>query len=322
MSIQSLAQALTYRDSQRAQAKACIGIDGMSGGGKSGLALAIAYILADKDWQKTYALDTENKSLDLFDGLRLHTGDPILPFKKLDLLPIHGYAPRNYVMCKENAIKAGALSWVCDSASHMWQMEGGVLQRVDELARANKSTNKFNAWGTDEIVAEKNAIYNVIRDDRIHIISTIRTKRKHAMTTVDGKTTVISLGEQDVFMPDFDFEFDLLLRMESPGNMNGTAPIATVTKTRYAIFQQGESYEFNEPLLMQLKAYLAEGADPEELKEQQRQELIIVITKILDTDVSKATMFPLIKEQHGLKDTKLADMKLSDMKTIFGILVN
>lgn len=326
MANQNLTQVLQYRDAKREQAKACIGIDGMSGTGKSGLALTMGYMLADKDWQKTFVVDTENKSLDLFQGLRLHTGDTITSFKKLDLLPSYGYAPSNYLMCKENAIKAGAKAWIADSASHMWQMEGGVLQLVEEVTKANakKDTkgNKFNAWGTDEVIAEKNAIYNVVRDSRLHVISTIRTKRKHAMTTVDGKTQIISLGEQDVFMPDFDFEFDLLLRMVRAGTPDGAPPVAEVTKTRYAIFKAGEVYEFTESLLLQLKSYLAEGADPEQLKEQQRQELIVVITNILNTNTSKATMFPILKEQIGVKDKALADLPLDTVRTLLGILIN
>lgn len=323
MANEQLADALQYRDATRQQAKACIGIDGMSGTGKSGLALAMGFILADKDWKKTYAVDTEKKSLDLFQGLRLHTGDPIPTFKKLDLLPSYGYAPSNYTLCKENAIKAGAASWIADSASHMWVMEGGVLQRVDELNSANAKINKFNAWGTDEIKAEKNAIFSVIRDDRVHVISTIRTKRKYTQGTDErGKSVIISLGEQDMFVPDIDFEFDLLLRMVSPGSVDGKPPVAEVVKSRYVIFKQGETYEFTEALLLQLKAYLAEGADPAILREQQRQELILVTTNLLNSNQSKATMFPLLKEQLGVKDTPLVDLPLDTVRTLYGLLIS
>lgn len=323
MANQDLAKALQYRDATRQQAKACIGIDGMSGMGKSGLALAMGFILADKDWQKTYAVDTENKSLDLFQGLRLHTGDAILPFKKLDLLASYGYAPSNYLLCKENAIRSGAKAWIDDSASHMWTMEGGILQRVDELNKTNAKLNKFNAWGTDEIINERNAVFRVIRDSRIHVISTIRTKRKYTQgTDENGKTAILSLGEQDMFMPDIDFEFDLLLRMVSPGSIDGAPPAAEVIKTRYAIFKKGETYEFTENLLMQLKAYLAEGADPAQLLEQQRQEIIAAIKEIVDSNPSKKTMYPILKEQLGLKDMELDKMPLENVKTLFGVLVS
>jgi len=323
MANQDLAKALQYRDASRTQAKACIGISGMSGSGKSGLALAIGYILAGKDWQKTFAVDTESKSLDLFHNLQLHIGDTISPFKKLDLLPSYGYAPSNYLLCKENAINAGAEAWIADSASHMWTMEGGILQRVTALEKANSKLNKFNAWGTDEIMSEKNAIFNVIRDNRLHVISTIRTKRKYTQGNDDkGKTIIISLGEQDMFMPDIDFEFDLLLRMVSPGSVDGEPPVAEVVKTRYVIFKKGETYQFTEKLISQLKAYLEEGVDPAVLQEEQRQELIGVITNICETNVSKKTMYPVLKEQLGVKDTALTELPLDTVRTLLSMLIN
>ena len=322
MANQALTNVLNFRDATRQQAKACIVIQGLSGKGKSGLALAIGYHLAKKDWQKVYGVDTENKSLDLFEGLQLHTGDKIQPFKKLDLLPTHGYAPSNYLLCKENAKKAGGEVFIADSLTHMWQMSGGVLQRVTALEKANKNVNKFSAWGTDEIIDEKNAIYDVVRDSNIHVISTVRIKEKHEMVTVDGKMAVKSIGEQQIFMPDFKYEPDLVLDMERAGNPNGTTPAARVLKSRYAIFVEGETYDFTEGLIQQLVAYLEEGADPAVLQEQQRVELITAVQAILDKDVSKQTMYPILKEQQGLKDVKLTDMTLAQVRTILGILIN
>ena len=314
----ALEKVLQFRDATRAQAKACIVIQGLSGKGKSGLALAIGYALANKDWSKVYAVDTENKSLDLFEGLQLHTGDKIAPFKKLDLLPSHGYAPSNYLMCKANAIKAGGEVFIADSITHMWQMAGGILQRVTALEKANSKVNKYTAWGTDEIVDEKNAIYDVVRDSNIHVISTVRVKEKHEF--VGGE--VKSLGEQQIFMPDFKYEPDLVLDMVRAGNPNGTTPAARVVKSRYAIFIEGETYDFTEGLISQLVAYLAEGADPVVLKEEQRQELIVAVTELLDNDSSKATMFPILKEQLGVKDVALIDLPLDVIRTLLGILIN
>ena len=51
-----------FRKATRVQCKLSCAIEGLSGSGKSGLALAIARAFAD--WDKIYAVDTENKSLD------------------------------------------------------------------------------------------------------------------------------------------------------------------------------------------------------------------------------------------------------------------
>jgi hypothetical protein len=323
MANENLAKVLQFRDATRTQAKACIVIEGLSGKGKSGLALLMGYMLADKDWTKEFAVDTENKSLDLYTGLRLNTGETVAPFKKVDLLPSHGYAPSNYLLCKENAINAGAKVIINDSITHMWQMAGGVLQQVTALEQANKNVNKYTAWGQKAIIEEKNAIYDVVRDSRIHVISTVRIKEKHEVVKdADGKTAIQSLGEQEIFMPDFKYEPDLVLRMVSPGSAKGTPPAAEVIKTRYAIFEVGETYSFTEDLLGQLKAYLEEGADPAELLEAQRLELVKVANEILNSNPSKATMFPILKKDFGLEDMKLADMTLDQVRMILGILVN
>ena len=55
-------------DATRLQCKASIMIEGLSGKGKTGLALLIARGLAS-DWSKIVHTDTENKSARLFVGL-------------------------------------------------------------------------------------------------------------------------------------------------------------------------------------------------------------------------------------------------------------
>ena len=57
--------ATQFRKAQRQKVKASIMIEGLQGSGKSGLALAIASVLASSQ-DKIFAIDTENKSLDLF----------------------------------------------------------------------------------------------------------------------------------------------------------------------------------------------------------------------------------------------------------------
>jgi hypothetical protein len=138
----------------------------------------------------------------------------------------------------------------------------------------------------------------------------------------DGKTQIKSLGEQQIFMPDFKFEPDLVLRMVAPGNGKGTPPVAEVIKSRYVILEAGETYSFTDSLIQQLKEYLSEGADPAVMLEQQRLELVQAITEICNDNVSKQTMLPMLKEQLGLKDVKLADMKLEQVRTLLGILIN
>ena len=312
-----------WRDAVRQQAKASIVIEGLSGTGKSGLALAIANVLSDKDWDTVFAVDTENKSLDLFQGLTLHLGETIPTFKKLDLLPLNGYAPTNYLACKESAKKAGAKVLIQDSISHMWTGRGGILDLVGQAKAEDRYMDNYRVWGLPHIYKEKNAVFDTVRDADVHIISTVRVKEKHEFVTgADGKRELKSLGEQEIQMPDLKYEPDLVLSMREPGSMNGTAPVAKVLKTRYAIFQKGETYEFTESLIQQLKQYLDEGADPEILKEQQRVEYIETITGILDSNPSSKTIFPSLKEQIGKKDVPLKELKLEDVRLLYSMLIS
>lgn len=316
-----MSEIFNFRDATRQQAKASILIEALTGKGKSGLALLLGYYLAGEDWQKVFGVDTENKSLDLFQGIRFSNGIECTPFKKLDLLPAHGYQPTNYLRCKDTAINNGGAVLINDSITHMWQREGGVLELVSQKEKANKSYNKYSAWGDDDVIREKQAIYNVVRDSRIHVISTVRVKEKFDMVTVDGRTQLKSLGEQELQMPDLKYEPDLVLHMLRAGNSNGTTPKALVIKSRYAIFQEGVEYEFTEVLCKQLRDYLAEGVDPAILLEAQRQDLIKGITAILDENTSKRTMFPMLKEQQGQKDVALADLPLRVLQTLIGALL-
>ena len=322
MANSNLNGVLSFRDATRQQAKASILIEGLSGRGKSGLALMLAYALAGKDWKKVYAIDTENRSLDLFEGLTMSDGTKCAPFKKVDLLPSHGYAPSNYLMCKENAINVGGAVMINDSITHMWQQEGGVLDLVTQVqTKDSKRYNNYTAWGAPEVKAEKKAIYSVVRDSRIHVISTVRVKEKFDMVTENGKTALQSLGEQEQQMPDLKYEPDLVLHMLHPGAMNGTPPTAKVIKSRYAILQEGEIYQFTEAIIQSLVDYLNKGTDPAELLEAQRQDYINTIKNILESDASKKTMFPILKEQQGFKDVKLVDLPLDALQTLLGILL-
>lgn len=307
----------TFRDATRSQAKASVVIGGLSGRGKSGLALTMGFVLADGDWEAVAALDTENRSLDLFEGIASHMGIPFKPFKKFDLLRTHGYRPTHYIAGKEAAIEMGAKVYIQDSITHAWIGQGGVLDLVNKKESANSSLNKYSAWGEAEVSNEKNSIYEMIRDPGIHMISTVRMKEKHDLK--DGK--VVSLGEQQIQMPDLKYEPDLVLQMESPGNTRGQAPKATIIKSRYAIFEEGETYEFTEQLLKDFKGYLAEGADPAVIQERQREEFISEVKYILDNSKSKQTVYHIFKEELGYKDIPLDELPLEAVRKVLSHLM-
>lgn len=306
--------ASTFRKAARQKLKASIMIEGLQGSGKSGLALLIAKALTS-DWDKIYAIDTENKSLDLFQGIKMNTGEPFGDFNKVDLTMDDGYAPSNYLALRDAAVSAGADVIIMDSISHMWNRKGGLLDLVAE-AQASGLDN-YRSWGTDKNRKEKELLSDLVRCSDAHIITTVRTKEKFGMEfdETKGKNKVVSLGEQQVQQDGLKYEPDLVLRMVSPGNMDGTNPVVEVLKSRYAILRTGDEYEITAELLGQLRGYLEEGIDPEEIFKAQREEVIKQIKEYCN-NATRKSVWKSLKEASGF-DGKLEDMPLDLMKELY-----
>lgn len=312
-----------FEDAQRVQCKASIEFEGLSGTGKSGAAILTAKILADEDWKSIYALDTENRSLRLLVGTPCSDGSKYGSFKVSELTADIGYAPSNYLAIREAAIQAGAKVFVQDSISHAWQYKGGVLDKVSEARTSgNKiyARDSYAAWGDAEVIAEKNKLLEMIRDERVHVISTVRVKEKMEYTKdAEGKTKLESLGEQQIQQADLKYEPDLVLHMLKPGsNRNGKIehPRVRVIKTRYAFLEKDEEYDWTPELIRQLKQYLEEGVDPETIFEQQRQEYIEGVKAII-SNPAKKNIAQVMKEDLGYKDVKLAEMPLQAIKQLY-----
>ena len=307
-----------FRKVERQKVKASIMIEGLQGTGKSGLALAIAKVLS-KDWSKIYAIDTENQSLDLFDGIKLSTGEDVKDFNKVDLTVDDGFAPSNYMKLREAAIADGAEVVIMDSISHMWNRKGGLLDKVSE-AQA-QGLDSYRSWGTDENRKEKELIFDLVRSPKAHIITTVRDKEKFGMEFDEtrGKNKVVSLGEQQVQQEGLKYEPDLVLRMVSAGAPDGTAPVAEVLKSRYTILRVGEEYEFTAELLEQLRQYLAEGVDPEVILKAQKEEVMKAIKEYCTTPARKS-IWKSLKESAGFEG-KLEDMPLETMKQLYRQLI-
>ena len=313
-----------FQEATREQSKASILIEGLSGKGKSGLALLLGYYLAGEDWSKVFDIDTENNSVNLFAGINSSAGVPFGQFKHGNFTPDLKYKPTNYLAFKEAALAAGAEVVINDSISHAWSYEGGILDRIAELKKVNKRYEKdsYAVWGDDEIMDEKQKLFQLFRDHRCHMIATVRVKEKmeYQFNESKGKNEMISLGEQEIMQADVKYEPDLVLHMVEPGRAYGnniSHPKAKVVKSRYVIFQEGEVYEFSPSLCKDLVAYLNEGISPAEIMEKQRKEYIENITQFLDTHQSKLNVWNVIKEDAGYKSVPLTELPLDVIKDLF-----
>lgn len=304
---------------KREQCKASILIEGLSGRGKSGLALILGKALADDQWEKVFAIDTENKSLNLYEGIKCSSGGVFENFKVANFTPDIKYKPSNYKAFRDAAIEAGAEVIIQDSISHAWSYEGGILDMVSDLKKTNQryQRDSYAAWGDETIVSEKMLLQQLFRDPHAHIISTVRVKEKMEYDKDEnGKTVLNSLGEQQIMQADVKYEPDLVLSMVEPGSATHP-PKARVVKSRYAILEVDMVYEFTEALCKQIKEYLEKGTAPEVLLEQQRVEYVKGVKDYLDAHPNAKPIWNELKKQAGLEQIKLQDMALNDLKVIF-----
>lgn len=312
----------SFRKAQRRQCKASILVEGLSGRGKTGLVLAIAHGLT-KDWSKIAAVDTENKSMDLYAGVKLHTGATVGEFMVGDLTADDGYKPSHYLAYRDAAIALGMEALLCDSISHMWQYKGSVLDMVTQAQRNDPRLNKYTAWGIPEVVNEKNIIMSLIRHPKLHCINAVRVKEKmEFITGDDGKTVLKSLGEQEIMMPDLKYEPDLVLSMLQPGSSSGKAPRVFVVKSRYAPFVVDETYDLTANMIEQLRLFLEEGTSPEELEQMQRDDYVKATSEFLDANPNLRSVWDILKDRAGVKGVALKDLSLAQLKLLFGQLVS
>ena len=305
-----------FRLAERIKCKASIVIEGLSGSGKTGLALAIAKEFAD-DWSHVAAIDTESKSMPLYIGSTLHTGEVVGAFYIAYLMGEDGFKPSYYMALRNEAVNSGMSVIVNDSLSHSWQYKGGLLDIVNGYQETAK--NKYTAWGTPEVAKEKQYILDLVKSPLIHSINTLRVKEKMEVSTVEGKSTIKSLGEQQIMMPDFKYEPDLVLFMLEAGAAD-KAPLVRVEKSRYSVFTVNEETRVTKERILQLRKFLEEGTSPEEIEKLQQEEYATAVTDFLDAHPGVRGVWPAFKEKVGAAEVKLEDMTLSQLKAAYKLL--
>lgn len=313
----------SFNKAERKQCKASILIEGLTGRGKSGLALCLATALAKGDQTKVFDIDTENGSIPLFTGLTSTSGGVFQDFQIANFTPDIGYKPSNYLLFRDAAINAGAEVVINDSISHAWSYQGGVLDMLNDLKKNNSryQRDSYAAWGDDQIVQEKLKIFELLRDNRCHVISTVRVKEKmEYQTGANGKAELVSLGEQEIMQADVKYEPDLVLHMVKAGCSSPSRfcyPTAKVVKSRYPFLEQDQIYEFTPSLCDQIREYLEEGTSPEEIMAKQHKEFCDSVNTFLKANKTKQALWKMLCENEGYKDVKTADMPLDVVRKLY-----
>lgn len=168
-----------FRPPVRQAAPLLIGISGPSGGGKTYSALRVARGLANN--QPFAILDTEN-------GRALHYAEA---FPEMRHAHLHEpFSPDRYTEAIAEADEQGFPVIVIDSASHIWEGTGGVLEmQAAEFERmGGREGARMASW-----IAPKQAHKAFVRrllQLRAHVVLCTRAEDKVELVKVDGKTEV------------------------------------------------------------------------------------------------------------------------------------
>lgn len=202
------------RKARRSAAKLRLLIGAVSGGGKTYSALLLAKGLGGK----TFVIDTENGSSDLYEDLH--------DFEVIDLKP--PFSPERYVKAIEAAEQLVAEVIIIDSVTHCWSGKGGCLELVDDIAKAKFRGNTWSAFS--EITPRWRAFVDAILRSKAHVICTGRSKTETAQVEENGRKKVVKLGMKMEARDGLEYEFTVVLDLVHDGHY------ATVTKDRTGVF--------------------------------------------------------------------------------------
>ena len=254
---------LNIQEAKREGARLVIGIDALSGDGKTLSALYVAWGLTGGDASKIGFLDTENKRGALYADKLVDKNGKIHRFKIASLdAP---FTPERYSMAIKEFQAAGIEVLVIDSVSHEWEGSGGCSE-IAEFDNSG-SVRKFPAWNIAKSRHKK--FMNTLLNSDVHIIACIRSREKMRLEKdpSTGKTIYISEGIQPIQEKNFMFELTASLQLAANGKHRFVKKCPTEL---VAVF--GEPGEWAEGYLTPqhgtaLRQWVA-GVDPDDAKRE------------------------------------------------------
>lgn len=191
-----------FQKAMRKTAKLRLALTGPSGSGKTHGALVIAKELGSK----IACIDTEHGSASLYADMA--------DFDVLELSP--PYSPERYIAAIKEAEAAGYDVLIIDSVTHEWNGAGGILEILDEVAKAKFRGNTWSAW--NELTPRHRKFIDAMLQSKMHIICTGRSKTETAQTEENGRKKVAKLGMKTEQRDGFEFEFTVVLDLIHDGH--------------------------------------------------------------------------------------------------------
>lgn len=207
---------MQFTRATRRKSKLRLALAAPSGAGKTYGALTIAKGIGGR----IAVIDTERGSASLYSNL--------VEFDTLSLEP--PYTPERFIEAIHAAESAGYDVIVLDSITHEWNGTGGVLEVVDNIAKASKSGNSYNAW--NEGTRRHRAFIDAMLQSPSHIIATMRTKAAYVQEKNErsGKTEIKKVGMAPEQRDGMEYEFTVVLDIVNDSN------IASASKDRTGMF--------------------------------------------------------------------------------------
>jgi hypothetical protein len=203
-----------FQKATRKTAKLRLGLTGPAGSGKTYGALTIARELG----KRIACIDTEHGSASLYADMA-----------DFDVLELGApYTPERYIEAIKDAEAAGYDVLIIDSVTHEWSGAGGVLELVDEVARAKFRGNTWSAW--NEMTPRHRKFIDAMLQANMHIIATGRSKTETAQVEENGRKKVVKLGMKTEQRDGFEFELTVVLDLIHDGHF------AVASKDRTRLF--------------------------------------------------------------------------------------
>lgn len=192
------------REAHREGARLVIGLQGISGSGKTYTALQLAYGLANYDAKRIGFLDTENRRGSLYADVLQDAGGIVQRFLIGDLTP--PFSPARYIEAIRAFEAAGVDVLIIDSVSHEWAGQGGCYDI------AKNTTKRIDDWLTAK--NEHKKFMSAMLQSSMHVIACIREAPK---TDFSDPKNPRQLGLMPIQESQFVFELTASVQMLAEG---------------------------------------------------------------------------------------------------------
>lgn len=229
---------MQFRKAERKRTKLKLALTGVSNSGKTLSSLKIATGMGAK---KIALIDSENESSEVYADQ--------YSFEILDIKP--PYTITKYNAALDLAQKERFDVTICDSISHAWAGDGGLLMQKEQLDSRGGKQNGYTNWAP--ISKEHEAFKSKILNFNGHLICTMRSKQDYILqANENGKLTPQKVGLAPIQRDGMEYEFTIVFDLD-------TNHYATVSKDRTSLFDSKPPFIPSEATGLSLMEWLNTG---------------------------------------------------------------